>query len=698
MSALEREERENLAHCEQRIRQALDEMDERVDEYAREIQSRKEYLWEARRDMDHIEKIAVRQTIEQTLDSAEVLKTQQQKLVKLMQSPYFGRFDFVRDGEAQAAPYYIGVHHFRDESAQQTLIYDWRAPIASMFYDFETGKAFYTAPGGLVEGQLTRKRQFRIRGGHLEFVIESGLNIVDDVLQEELSRASNDDGMKNIVATIQRDQNAIIRNDDAQSLIIQGVAGSGKTSIALHRIAYLLYRFKDTLRSQDILIISPNRVFADYIGNVLPELGEEQVTEIGMEMLAAELLDHQYRFQTFFEQTAQLLEHDDRALKARVAAKAPTAFLRDIDRYADHLESESFAAAEWRTGRKIVPDWFFTETWQKHRGVPLTERIARVVSATEQQIGFHYHYDLEVEERRSLREAVRAMVRKVTVRQAYQGLFEWLGRPELFKLAGGKLEYADVFPLIYLKMRLEGVTNPRKSVKHLLIDEMQDYSPVQYAVLGRLFSCRKTILGDASQSVNPHTGSTSAQIRDSLQSATSVKLTKSYRSTWEIMKFALSIAPNPELEAMRRHGDAPELVHFKKTAQMVSRIAAEVESFLATGYRSLAVIAKTRKQATRLHKALAATGTALHLLDTDSTGFSSGAVVCAAHLAKGLEFDRVIVADVSADNYRTDMERNLLYVACTRAMHRLSLMFVGSPSPFLPAPSLPHPDAIEMAS
>ncbi|MGL1832076.1 HelD family protein [Rhodocyclaceae bacterium SMB388] len=685
MSTIEHEERERLAHCIGRIRHALDDIDDRVDDYAREIQSRKEYLWEARRDMDHIEKIAVRQTIEQTLDSAEVLKAQQHKLVKLMQSPYFGRFDFVREGETGGAPFYIGVHHFRDEAERQTLIYDWRAPIASMFYDFETGPASYVAPSGKVAGQLTRKRQFRIRDGHLEFVLESGVNIVDDVLQEELSRASSDEGMKNIVATIQRDQNAIIRNDEAHTLIIQGVAGSGKTSIALHRIAYLLYHFKDTLRSEDILIISPNRVFADYIGNVLPELGEEQVNEIGMETLAAELLDHQYRFQTFFEQTTQLLEHDDQDLKARNAVKASTAFLRDIDRYAEHLESESFQPAEWRAGRKIVPDWFFAETWQKHRGVALTERIARVVSATEQQIGHHYHYDLEVEERRSLREAVRDMVRKVTLRQAYQGLFDWLGKPELFKPAGGKLEYADVFPLIHLKLRLEGVANPRKGVKHLLVDEMQDYTPVQYAVLGRLFSCRKTILGDASQSVNPYTSSTAETIRDSLQSATSVKLTKSYRSTWEIMEFALSISPNPELEAMKRHGQAPEVVVCRKPAQMIVRIGQEIEALLTSTHQSLAIIAKTQKQAIKLHKALVAAGNDAHLLDTDSVGLSGGAIVCTAHLAKGLEFDRVIVADVSSGNYRTEMERNLLYVACTRAMHRLTLIAVGAPSALLPA-------------
>ncbi|MEX2333296.1 MAG: hypothetical protein WD600_03500, partial [Pseudohongiella sp.] len=405
MTPVETEEAARLKHCKQSMLHTLTDIDERLAEYAQEIQSRKEYLWEARRDMDHIEKIAVRSTVEQVLDSAEALKVQQQKLLKLIRSPYFGRFDFQRDNGNASEAVYVGVHHYHDEMAGQTLVYDWRAPIASIFYDFETGPVSYQAPSGTITGEVTLKRQMRIRDGKLEFVLESGVNIVDDVLQDELSRASNDEGMKQIVATIQRDQNAIIRNDDAHTLVIQGVAGSGKTSIALHRIAFLLYRFKDTLTSNDILIISPNRVFADYIGNVLPELGEEQVAEMGMEDLASELLDQQYRFQTFFEQTTRLLESGDEALRERITVKAAPEFLHEIGRYVDIVEKRSFVAAEWRTGRKIVPDWFFAETWQKHRGFATTERIARVLKATESQIGIHYNYDLRIDERQDLREA-----------------------------------------------------------------------------------------------------------------------------------------------------------------------------------------------------------------------------------------------------------------------------------------------------
>lgn len=696
--AAQLEEQQRLQHCLARIQVAMDTLDERLDASADEIRMRQDYMWEARRDMDHLEKIAVRQIVEQTGRSAEALQAQRSRLRKLQRAPYFGRFDFVRHdagadanadagadagGEPAAVPVYVGVHHFRDETAGKTWVVDWRAPIASVFYDHELGPARYLSPGGEVKGQVRLKRQFRITDGRMALMIESGLNVVDDVLQDELGRAS-DEGMRQIVATIQRDQNAIVRDDETHTLIIQGVAGSGKTSIALHRIAYLLYRFKDSLTADDILIVSPNRVFSDYIGNVLPELGEEPVRQIGMETLAEDLLGQRWRFQSFFEQTSHLLEGRDEGLQERIVAKAPVSFLRDLDRYAAHVEESSFVAAEWRLGRKIVPDWFFAETWHKHRGQPVTERVARVVAGAEQQIGIYYDHDLETAERQALRAAVNGMVRRITVREAYRQFFDWIGHPEWFKPAGGKLEWNDVFPLVHLLTRLEGLDNPYQGVKHLLVDEMQDYTPVQYAVLARLFSCRKTVLGDVGQALSPFGATDAAAIREALTTGTCVRLNKSFRSTWEIMQFALAILPDPDLQPMRRHGEAPQVHVCRRPADMLARLKLEIADFARSSHRSLAVISKTPKQAARLHKALQGQGVEARLLDGSSQGWGSGVLVCTPQLAKGLEFDRVIVADASADNYRGDIDRKMLYVACTRAMHRLTLLAVGTASELLP--------------
>ncbi|GHC18014.1 HelD family protein [Aidingimonas halophila] len=679
----EREERDHLDDVEARLKRNLDDTDARLRHYAQDIQDQKEYLWSSRDEMDHVEKISARESIQQAVMTGEATQAKRNRLLKLFRSPYFGRLDFAQDHGKDAEPIYIGIHHFHDDLARRNVVYDWRAPIASLFYDYETGAARYESPEGHVDGEIRLKRQFRIKHGEIELMIDSAVNVVDDVLQEELSRSS-DEGMKNIVATIQRDQNAIIRNDDAKVLIIQGVAGSGKTSIALHRIAYLLYRFKDSLSSEDILIISPNRVFADYIANVLPELGEESVNEVGMEDLAHELLDGQYRFQTFFEQTSMLLEKDDEAMKARLRYKASTEFLKQLDAYAAHVEQHRFAAEDLWIARRLVPGWLLEEVFRKHRSLPSKQRIKQVAWEIERKIGNQYNYDLMPEERKELTASIRQMLRESTLRETYKGFYEWVGQPEYFKAAkGGKLEYADVFPMIYLKMRLDGVHSAWRNVKHLLIDEMQDYTPVQYAVIGRLFSCRKTILGDAYQSVNPYSGSKAEEIRGVLHQAAYVTLNKSFRSSYEITRFAQRISPNPELEVIERHGDEPDIIKCRTKRDETATIAELITAFAASDHNTLGVVCKTQKQAQRLFDGLKETVDNLQLLSEQSLSFSTGVIICTAHMAKGLEFDRVIVPDVSERNYVTEMDRNLLYVACTRAMHRLTLTHTGRPASFI---------------
>lgn len=683
ISPAELEERTHLNNVKAKLHQAISDVDTRLSDYAQDIHAQKTYLWESRADMDHIEKISTRQSILQTVMTGETILAHRKRLSKLARAPYFGRFDFAKMGQTSPQSIYIGIHHLFDEREKTNLIYDWRAPVSTMFYDHENGAAQYESPAGDVHGLMSLKRQFRIRDGEMEFMLESSVNIMDEVLQRELSRAS-DDGMKNIVATIQRDQNTIIRNENAHVLIIQGVAGSGKTSIALHRIAFLLYRFKDTLTSKDILIISPNRVFGDYISNVLPELGEESVSEIGMEILAEELLDHKYRFQSFFEQTAQLLEKNDEGMKQRIQFKATREFMKQINAYAEQVEAEQFTAHELRVGRRIVPDWFIDETYKKHRGVSMTERISRVLKAVEFNISVYYNYDITTEERAILRVALKSMARQFSLRETYKKLFDWIGRPKMFKLAkGAQLEYADVFPLIYLKIRLEGIDTPRKRIKHLLIDEMQDYTPVQYAVIARLFNCKKTILGDANQSVNPYSASNAEEIERAFTQASCVKLTKSYRSTFEIMQFAQAISPNPDLVAIERHGDAPQLVKCASKAQELKHVYAAIVRLANSEHNTLGIILKTQKQAEKLISAIQAAGHEARLLSEQSATFSSGVVVCAAHMAKGLEFDQVLIPHVDKKNYATMMDKNMLYVACTRAMHNLTLTYTDELTGFI---------------
>ncbi len=682
ISKLEIEEKEYLEEVKVKLKNALEQINDKVRRYAQEIQEQKNYLWENKTGMDHVEKISVRQSVDQSVLTGEAVLDKSKRTQKLLTSPYFGRFDFIQDGQVQQLPIYIGIHAFFDEENNVSLIHDWRAPISTMFYDYETGPAQYESPGGKVSGEIVLKRQYRIRKGEMEFMLESSINIHDDILQKELSCAS-DDRMKNIVATIQRDQNTIIRNENSHVLIIQGVAGSGKTSIALHRIAFLLYRFKETITSKDILIISPNKVFADYISNVLPELGEETMPEIGIEELAHELLDREYKFQTFFEQVALLLEKNDKAFKHRIEAKASFQFLDKLKEYIAYIDDAYFVSTDLRVNGHLVPAWFMEERFKAYPQMSICNRLKKIAKDIECNIQIYYNYDITPKERSEIKAFVKRMFKFTTLRSLYKDFYAWLGTPELCKFVkSSAFEYSDVFPLIYLKMRWEGLKS-YDHVKHLLVDEMQDYTAVQYAVISYLFSCKKTILGDANQSVNPFSSSSSEEIQKVFLESDCVKLCKSYRSTYEITQFAQNISPNAELEVIERRGEDPAVICFENKEKEFEEIIRLAKEFLDSDYHAMGIICKTQKQAEQFYKHIKSKDCKAYLLTAQSESFIQGIIICTAHMAKGLEFDHVIVPEATDDNYATTMDKRMLYVACTRAMHRLTVTSVKTVTRFI---------------
>ncbi|MCA1757277.1 MAG: AAA family ATPase [Bacteroidales bacterium] len=676
------DEREYLTKIKDMLRAAIDRIDSAVAGYTKELQEQKDYLWEHRAGMDHVEKVAVRQSVTRAALTGEAAVEKKKRLQKLISSPWFGRLDFREEKEKVPSPVYIGVHAWYDEERKENIIYDWRSPVSTMFYDFELGTAGYKAPKGYVEGEITVKRQYRIRNGQMEYMLESSLNIHDDILQQELSKAS-DDRMKHIVATIQRNQNAIIRDETSPVLIIQGVAGSGKTSIALHRVAFLLYRFRDTIASKDILILSPNKVFADYISGVLPELGEEKIPEKGMEELARELIDNKYRFQTFFDQVNLLHEKNDEGLRERIRFKANSEFTGRLNQYITHIENNYFNAETLVVKRYPVPATYVEEKFRTLHRIPLFERFNEIVNHIERDLQFYNNYTISAKERNDLRRSVKNMFRITNLRNLYIDFFKWMEKEEMFRYARGSVwEYSDLFPLIYLRLRMEGI-KPFDNVKHLLVDEMQDYTAVQYAVLARLFPCRKTILGDAGQIVNESASSDSEAIAAIFPGASCMKLTKSYRSTSEIARFAQKIRPDSEMEVVDRHGEKPSVRGFKTRDEEFKAIRDTIDSFKESGFNSLGIVCKTRKQADHMHKSIKEYyPKAVHLSD-QSNAFSNGIVVTSVHMAKGLEFDHVIVPGTDSRNYSNEEERGLLYIACTRAMHRLSLMYVKECTPFM---------------
>jgi DNA helicase-2/ATP-dependent DNA helicase PcrA len=675
----EADEREYLEETKEKLNLSLRRVDERVRQHTAELRQNKEYMYEHQSGHDEADLVAADLAEARMVSAGQNTLAIKRKIHKLLGSPYFGRIDFT-SGAATSPPIYIGIHSFTDEVSRKGLIFDWRAPISSMFYDYELGTAEYKTPSGTVKGEITLKRQYKIRDGRMEFMIENSLNIHDEVLQKELSKSS-DDRMKNIVATIQRDQNSVIRNETAPVMIIQGVAGSGKTSIALHRVAFLLYRFRDTIRSRDILIISPNKVFADYISNVLPELGEEHIPEIGMDELAAELLENKFRFQTFFQQVYTLLDRPDDRFVERIRFKSSFEFLAKLNQYMIHVENNYFQPEEIRVAGTVIPYPYIMERFKAYHRMPMMKRFPEVIQDLLQYLRGQVNRKLTGRDKTKVWEAVPKMFKINNVLDLYRDFYEWLGKKDMFvQFNGDGLEYADVFPLIYCKIRFEGSASYDR-VKHLLVDEMQDYTPIHYAVLSRVFLCRKTILGDISQTVNPYSASSADTIEEVFPQGEIVKLMRSYRSTFEIAQFALSVKPNPDMIPMERHGEEPLVKGFESQQEEVEGIRRMISHFLATGNQSMGIICKTQRQAAMLHNELRSGD--VHLLTNDSTSFAQGVALTTVHMAKGLEFDEVVLPMVSDKNYQTEVDRSLLYIACTRAMHRLTLTYTSKESPFV---------------
>lgn len=672
----EKQEKEYLKQIISFLKKVIGNTDASVKDHVDTLAEYKDYIW-SNKDIDPHEIRSMRESILNHFALGESVINKRKRLTKILAIPYFGRIDFLEKKEnSKVMPTYIGIHTFYDPESRATLIHDWRAPVSSMFYDHELGEAGYRSPSGEIKGEISLKRQYRIRGGKMEFMIESALTVHDDILQKELS-SNVDDKMKNIVATIQREQNQIIRNEDIRTLIIQEVAGSGKTSIALHRIAYLLYTFRDSISSKDILIISPNKVFSDYISNVLPELGEETVPETSMEQILSGVLEHKYKYQTYFGLVNELLEKPSSSLIDRIAYKASFGFISELDKFILHIENTYFKAADVKLTKYItIPAPFIEEQYLRFNRYPIRRRFDAMADYMLDMLKIQYAFTVTTAGRNLLKKEIRLMFAGNNDIQVYKDFFKWTNNPGMFKMRKGHtLEYSDLAPLAYLHLALEGNGNQPFRVKHLLIDEMQDYSPIQYKVIQKLFPCRKTVLGDAGQSVNPYGSSTAETIQKSLTASEIMKLCKSYRSTFEITDFAQKIHPNAELEPVARHGEKPQILQFGSAVEELSGIMGLISTYRKSGYKSLGIICKTEQQAREMADVLKSYANDISFLSSQSSAFVQGIVITSAHMAKGLEFDEVIIPQTDERNYRSEIDKSMLYVAVTRAMHRLTLTF-----------------------
>lgn len=672
---------EELAHLSRILRivnEELEEAQRSVDQMDEEYREAQLYMASMRGEGDAKEMFQNEMALRQ-IDSQGVLTVvYRDRLQKTKASPYFARIDFLPEGEQETAAYYIGLYAFRFQ--RQLYVIDWRSPVASMFYDFELGPAYYDAPQGHTDGEIRLKRQFKITNGEMEYAFDSSQNIQDDILQQELAHTS-DEKMKSIISTIQKEQNQIIRNEKAHTLIIQGVAGSGKTSIALHRVAFLLYRYRNTIKAQNVTIISPNKVFGDYIGNVLPELGEEPIFEASLEDLALIQLENGVDFVG----DRDPLETADPAWEQRVKFKSTVEFVRLMDDFIERLPElafhpQNYEYKEW----KVPADWIQARV-DVYKRFPLIKRLEMVADDIHSRLENEFLREEQPPHRNRIFQALRKMLTMKTTLSAYRAFFRQLGkeRAKLYKpFQKGVLEWNDVFPYLYLQAAFTGLQQSRL-IKHLVIDEMQDYSPIQYAVLNLLFQCPKTILGDFSQSINPYSPYTLEDLHQLYEGSQLMRLEKSYRSTWEIIHFAKKIVAQADFQAVERHGPAPDLLAFPTPEEELEAVCQRIAAFHESKYNALGIVTRTNSEAKALYEELRAQGAEVNLITPESSSFQNGATVLSIQMSKGLEFDQVLLPHATEETYHTDFDRNLLYVACTRAMHQLTITCTGEITPLL---------------
>ena len=659
------------------IREKLVILEQNIQTGKKEVEAMHEYYWENYTEMDEYgyENYDNQQALLHQVNANAQMHSLYSRYKKLLDSPYFGRVDFIYDGDDEPEVFYIGIGSFAPKKGSVPLIYDWRAPVSSLFYDYDSGEASYEAPGGEMQGEITSKWQYKIRKGKLVYAFESDVKIDDEVLREELS-ASGDTKLKNIIRTIQKEQNEIIRNTKDRVLVIQGVAGSGKTSVALHRIAYLLYHDRRNLRSENVLILSPNSVFSDYISHVLPELGEEPIREMSLDTFAYKKLNDTVNdCEDRYDRLERLLAGgSDEGYQKKQSRE----FMDSLYGYVMELEAElmDFDKVSLKGFGKSAQE-IQTLFYEKFTEFPLLKRMDAVREYIVDEYETLTGKELSQEEDDRMRIIFDKMYETKDIYILYSRFLAEQGLKPLphRRYEQRCLAYEDVYPMLYLKLLLTG-SGKDASIRHLVIDEMQDYSYLQYEILGMLFACPMTILGDKAQTMD-------TRIQDVTKFLPSIfgkhirriEMNKSYRNTEPIAAYAASLTGETDAELFARDGDAVEMRDFFSKEDILA-FAADTFAKEADTTETAALLFLTEAEAKNAYRRLVELFTErglskeqLSYIDRNSNYFHTGLTVTTFYLAKGLEFETVYAV---TDKEKTDALTNQArYIMATRAMHRL---------------------------
>lgn len=659
-----------LEEVELKLKKRLDEIRKSLSDGQKEIDNMQEYYWGNYTEMDEYgyEDYDNQQALLHQVNANQEKLQLKHRFEKMLDSPFFGRVDFVFDGEEEAEPFYIGIGNFAEKAGMQPLVYDWRAPVSGLFYDFDKGPAVYQAPAGEIQGEILSKWQYKIKNGKMIYEFESDTKIDDDILKKELG-TNSDVKLKNIVRTIQKEQNAIIRNTRDRILVIQGAAGSGKTSIALHRIAYLLYHERENLKSSNILILSPNGVFADYISHILPELGEENIREMSFDLFAyKELKNTAADCEDKYDQLERIMKFSDQEALRRADWKQSAEFVGEIEGFLAMLEDSlmDFRPVEYR-GTVMTEEEILKLFYYKFTETPLLKRMDLVRDYFIDEWETLRGRNISDDDKLLLQQKFDKMYVTKDLYRIYCQLLEECG---LDPLSGAeyerrKIPYEDVFPMLYLKYRLEGGNHSHKNIKHLVIDEMQDYSYLQYTILANLFSCKMTILGDRAQTMDVRQQDVLKFLPRILgRDLHKIEMNKSYRNTVEIAEYAAKISGIEDLILLDRHGKEVA----EQTFASEDFLLDAVQENLNEEFETAALLTMTEEEALELNRLLKLRGAEVAYIDKNSSSFKKGLTVTTFYLAKGLEFDQVFAVRGKEQN---PLRQQAEYICATRALHEL---------------------------
>ena len=658
--------KEELIKEKKKLQDVLVKLDEELDQVSSDLFLKEEELISFRKlnyqDKASFDSAEFNQIM--TADELEAFRVLSKRkyyksLINIKDKPYFASFIY-QDKEGNTYDIYMALTYLKDKD-YDNILYDWRSPICSLFYDYEIGPCQYQVDDYIHEGKLLKKRQYIIENRNLMSVFDNSLNIDDELLQKVIA-ASDNEKMKNIVNTIQAEQNRIIRNLDDHNLIVQGIAGSGKTSVALHRIAFLLYRINN-LRSNNVLIFSPNKIFSEYISNVLPELGEANTLETTFSDYLSYFLKEYKCIESFPAFISKYYKGDKSELEI-IKYKQSREIIKDLDHYIDYL-THNFNITKDITLDKINEvskhelEFLLKD---KYSRFPLAERIEEAAK----YLSLKY-YGTPGKRKGPIRKLIKDSINiSLNIKDLYRDFFQSdFVKYKLTIKPTQMIDYADALLVAYLKGKLFGFPY-NNYIKQVVIDEAQDYNYLQYMIIKELFKKADfTILGDVNQNINPYYQYESLlELSEIFTDSNYLELLKTYRSTKEIIEYTNQILNLDYVNAIKKSNHKDVLI--RNVQDSKQSLLSDIHN-LTTTYKSLAIITKEDSEALEVYNLLK-DDLNISLLTEDSKEFIKDLVVVPSYIAKGLEFDSVIIIDKDKS---FKQNKYLYYVACTRAREEL---------------------------